>query len=214
MTAVAASPRWIAILAILTVATAGSRVAVFETRVGRLALVDEWERTALAFGQEVDDVRYTQLRELSTHAVTYGLGTALLNGPVLTLAVATAVFLLFGAANRKRASFTQVCAVVVCASVPLAMRQIVASVSTDVSESTANATSIGTWWSTLNETSAAARFVGALDLFVIWWVILLAIGIGVLYQRSSRRLAVTFLGAYAGFALVLAGTMAALGGTI
>jgi hypothetical protein len=82
-----------------------------------------------------------------------------------------------------------------------------------VSESTASATSIGTWWPTLNEASAGARFTGALDVFVIWWVVLLAIGFGVLYQRSVGRLALTLLGAYAGLALVLAGTMAALGGT-
>jgi hypothetical protein len=216
MTAVASSPRWIAILAILTIATAGSRVAVFETRVGRLALVDEWERTALAFGQEVDDVRYAQLRELSTHAVAYGLAAAVVNGPLLVFVVAAASFLLFGrlrAASQTRVSFTQVCAVVSYASVPLALRQIVASVSTYASESTASASSIGTWWTSLNEASAAARFAGALDIFVIWWVVLLAIGLGVLYQRGAGRLAMTFLGAYAGVALVLAGTMAALGGT-
>ena len=216
MTAVAASPRWIAILAILTIAIAGSRVAVFETQVGRLALVDEWERTALAFGQEVDDVRYAQLRELSTHAVAYGLGAAVVNGPLLVFVVATAAFVLFGrggTGNQRRASFTQVCAVVAYASVPLALRQIVASVSTYVSETTASVTSLGTGWSSLNEASAAARFVGALDIFVIWWVVLLAIGIAVLYQRSAGRLALTLLGAYAGVALVLAATMTVLGGT-
>jgi len=213
MSTIAASPRWLAILALLTIAVAGSRAAVFETRVGRLALVDEWERTALAFGQEVDDARYAELRKLSTHAVAYGIGTALLYGPVLTLAIASGVFLLFGSADQPKASFTQVCAIVSYASVPLALRQIVASVSTYVSESTASATSIGTWWPTLSEASATARFAGALDLFVIWWVILLAVGIGVLYQRNARRLAVTFLGAYAGLALLLAGTMAVLGGT-
>ena len=210
MTAIAASPRWIAILAVLTIAAAGSRVAVFETRVGRLALLDQWERTALAFGQAVDDTRYAQLRELSTHAVAYGLGSALLNVPVLTLVVATAVFLLFGGKER-RASFTQVCAVVTCASVPLALRQIVASVSTYLSESTASATSIGAWWPTLSEASPVARFAGAVDLLVIWWLALLAIGIGVLYQRRARGLALTFLGAYAGLALLLAATMSVFG---
>ena len=213
MSAIAASPRWIAILAILTIAVAGSRVAVFETRVGRLALVDEWERTALAFGQDVDDTRYAELRALSTHAVAYGIGTTLLTGPVLTVLIATAVFLLFGAATQPRPSFAQVCAVVAYASVPLALRQIVAAFSTYLSESTASVTSIGIWWPTLNEASAVARFAGALDVFVIWWAIVLAIGIGVLYQRNARRLALTFLGAYAGVALLLAATMAALGST-
>lgn len=213
MSAIAASPRWIATLALLTIAVAGSRVVVLETRVGRLALVDEWERTALAFGQEVDDARYAELRTLSTHAVAYGIGTALLNGPMLTLAIATGVFLLFGAASQPKASFSQVCAVVAYSSVPLALRQIVGALSTYVSESTASVTSMAIWWPTLNEASATARFAGALDLFVIWWVMVLAIGIGVLYQRNARRLALTFLGAYAGFALLLAATMAALGRT-
>jgi len=213
MSAIAASPRWIAILAILTIAVAGSRVAVFETRVGRLALVDEWERTALAFGQDVDDTRYAELRTLSTHAVAYGIGTTLLTGPVLTLVIAVAVFVLFGAAINPKPSFAQVCAVVAYASVPLALRQIVAALSTYVSESTASVTSIGIWWPTLNEASAAARFAGALDVFIIWWVIVLAIGIGVLYQRNAQRLALTFLGAYAGVALLLAATMTALGST-
>jgi hypothetical protein len=213
LTAVASLPGWMGMLVVLTAAAAGSRVAVMETQVGRVALVDEWERTALAFGQDVDDARYAELRRLSTYAPAYALGAALLNGPVLILAVAVGVYVIFGLGAARPVPFGTVWAVVVCTSVPLALRQIVAAVTTYVGESSANATSIGAWFSTLNEASAAARFVGALDLFVIWWVVVLAIGVGVLYQRNARRLALTFLGAYAGLALALAGTMAALGGT-
>lgn len=213
LTAVAALPRWIGILAILTAAAVGSRVALFETAIGRQALVDEWERTALAFGQEVDDARYAEFRALSTHAPAYGLGMALLSGPMLMLATALLIYVFFRGTKTERVSLAQVCTVVVYASVPLALRQIVASVSTYVTESTASATSVGAWWSTLNEASALARFVGALDLFVMWWVVLLAIGVGILYRRNARRLALSFLGAYACVALLLAATMAVLGGT-
>jgi hypothetical protein len=193
-------------------AAAASRVAVMETQVGRTALLDEWERTALAFGQDIDDAKYEELRQLSTYAPAYAVGAALLNGPVLILLVAAGVYLLWG--GTKAVSFVQVWAVAVCSSVPLVLRQITAALTTYVGESSASATSIGAWLSSLNEASALARFVGALDLFVIWWIVVLAIGVGVLYQRSSRRLALTFLGAYAGVALVLTGTMAALGGTV
>jgi hypothetical protein len=209
-TQVAAAPGWIGLLAALTLATAGSRVAVLETQVGQQALVDEWERTAFAFGQDVDDVRYAELQALSSHAWAYGLGLAILNGPVLALVVAGGIYVMFGRSHVKQASFNQVCTVVVLATVPLVLRQIIAAAATYVTESTASATSIGSWWSTLDEASGVARFVGALDLFVIWWVVVLAIGVGVLYQRSARRLAFTFLAAYAGLALVLAGTMVAL----
>jgi len=209
-TAVVAAPAWVSLLALLTVVTAASRIALFETEIGRTALVDEWERTAIAFGQEVDDARYEELKALSAHGFAYGLSTAVLSGPVVVLVVAAGVFVMFGRGRGDRASFAQVCAIATLASVPLALRQIVGAITGYASESTANAMSLGTWFSALDETSPVARFVGALDLFVIWWVVVLAIGVGVLYRRNARPLALTFLGAYAGFALLLAGTMAVL----
>jgi hypothetical protein len=210
-TAGLAAPAWVGLLTVLTVITATTRIALFETEIGRTALVDEWERTAIAFGQEVDDSRYEELKALSAHGFAYGLSTAVLSGPVLVLAVAAGVFVMFGRAHRERASFAQVCAIATLASVPLALRQVVGAITSYASESTANAMSIGTWFSALDEASPLARFVGALDLFVIWWVVVLAIGVGVLYRRNARPLALTFLGAYAGLALLLAATMAVLG---
>jgi Yip1 domain len=210
-TAVLAAPAWVGLLAGLTVITAASRIALFETEIGRTALVDEWERTAIAFGQQVDDVRYEELKAWSAHSFAYGLSTALLSGPVLVLVVAGLVFMVFGRTHEDRVSFGQVCAVATVASVPLALRQIVGAATSYASESTANTMSIGTWFAGLDEASPLARFVGALDLFVIWWVVVLAIGVGVLYRRNARRLALAFLGAYAGLALLLAVTMVVLG---
>jgi hypothetical protein len=57
---------------------------------------------------------------------------------------------------------------------------------------------------TLEETSFAARFLGAIDLFWIWWCVSLAIGIGVLFKRKTIGIAMTFLGIYVCIALVLA----------
>jgi hypothetical protein len=50
----------------------------------------------------------------------------------------------------------------------------------------------------------AARFLGAIDLFWIWWCVSLAIGIGVLFKRKTGGIAMTFLGIYLCIALVLA----------
>jgi hypothetical protein len=64
----------------------------------------------------------------------------------------------------------------------------------------------------LDEVSPLARFFGIIDLFVIWWVVILAIGMSVLYQRSAWRLAGIFLGVYFALALVLTAVMVATGG--
>ena len=82
-------------------------------------------------------------------------------------------------------SYSQVLAVVVHASVILAIRQIVAAPVSFARETTASATSLGVWFPALDQASPLARFVGAIDVFVIWWVVLVALGVAVLY--GDRR---------------------------
>ncbi len=77
------------LLLVTTVISAGAGLALMATSVGRQALVDQWERTAVAFGQDVDDEAYARLEALSDRsAAGYALLSALIGGPVLTVAVA------------------------------------------------------------------------------------------------------------------------------
>jgi Yip1 domain len=208
---VASSPRWVGLVAVLAVVTAASQALLFQTEVGQVALVDQWERTALAFGQPVDDARYAEFQTLSRNGPLYGVVTALVGGPVLTLVLAAVIALVFRRGDRV-VSFSQVLAVVAHASVILAIRFLVSVPVSYAREATGGATSLGLWFPALDASSLAGRFVGALDVFVLWWVVLLAVGVGVLYGRHARSLAATFLGVYAGLALLLAVTMTALGG--
>lgn len=211
--AAAEAPRWAGLVVVLTLTMAASQVMVLATEVGQVALVDQWERTALAFGQDVDDARYAQLQALSQNGPLYGVASALVYGPVLTVAVATLVFLVFRRMADRAVSYTQVLSVTAHAGVILAIRQIVAAPVSFMRETTASATSLGVWFPALDVASPIGRFVGALDIFVLWWVILLALGVAVLYGWRARTLAASFLGVYAGVALLLAVTMTALGGT-
>jgi hypothetical protein len=210
--AVASSPRWVGLVAVLAVVTAASQALLFQTEVGQVALVDQWERTALAFGQPVDEARYAEFQALSGNGPLYGVATALVGGPVLTLVVATVIALVFRR-NDRVVSFSQVLAVVAHTSVILAIRLLVSVPVSYAREATGGATSLGLWFPAVDAASFAGRFVGALDVFVLWWVVLLAIGVGMLYGRQARSVAAAFLGVYAGLALLLAVTMNALGGT-
>ena len=209
----ASSPRWVGLVAVLAAVTAVSQVLLFETEVGQVALVDQWERTALAFGQPVDDARYADLQALSGKGPLYGVATALAGGPLLTLVLATMIALVFRPKEGRAVSYSQVLAVVAHASVILAIRQLVSAPVSYAREATGGATSLGLWFPALDATSFAGRFVGTLDVFVLWWVVLLAVGVGILYGRQARSVAAAFLGVYAGLALLLAATMTALGGT-
>jgi hypothetical protein len=197
----------------LALAAATSQAVLFATGVGKLALVDQWERTALAFGQDVDDARYAGFHALSQHGPLYGAATAILTGPVLTVALAALVFAVFRGKGDRTVSYSQVLSVMAHASVIPAIRQILGAPISYARETTSSATSLGVWLPTLDQASPVARFMSALDFFVLWWVVLVAVGVSVLYGRRARPLAAAFVGVYAGLALLLAATMTALGGT-
>jgi hypothetical protein len=113
---------------------------------------------------------------------------------------------------RGGATFRQALAVSAHAGVILALRQLISAPVGYLRESTSSATSLGSWFSTLDEASPVARFLGTLDVFVIWWMVVLAIGVAVLYHRRARAIATTFVGIYAALALLLAIAMAVTGG--
>jgi hypothetical protein len=213
------APSWAPALVATTAVTFLCGIAFLRTDVGPQALVDQWERTATAFGQPVDDEGYAQMESRARSGafdLAYAAVTALASGPVLVFAISGLLFILLkrrGGLPSSRPSFVQLLAVVSYASVILALRQIVATPLDYVRESTASPTTLVQLFSVLDEASPVARFLGIVDLFVIWWIIVLAIGVSVLYHRSPRRLAFVFTGAYVVLALLAALAMAVSGGT-
>jgi hypothetical protein len=209
-------PHWAGMMLTTFLVTAGCSVPFMQTSVGRQALVDQWERTALAFGREVDDDRYAEFVALSAYAPGYAVIAALAGGPVLSCAVAGMTFA-FSRRLRpdgRRVRYVQVLAVVTHAGVVLALRPLVAAPLNYARETLASPTTLGHLLPMFDEVTPAARFLGAIDLFVVWWVIVLAIGIGVLYGRSARATVPAFIGVYVGFAALLAISMAVAGGAL
>ena len=56
----------------------------------------------------------------------------------------------------------------------------------------------------LEETSFVAVMLLSIDLIVVWWIVSLAIGLGVLYKRRTGPIATTFIGIYVLIALLIA----------
>jgi hypothetical protein len=201
--------------------TAGCGMGLMQTAVGRQSLVDKWERTALAFGRDVSDDQYETFVAMGQYGSAYAVMTALAGGPVLTGVLAA---LICGVYNRpalgaealsaKAATYTQVLAVVAHAGVILMLREIVATPFNYSRETLAAPTTLGQIFPMFDEASPPARFLGLIDLFVVWWVIVLGIGVALLYRRSPRATVATFMGAYVGFAALLAIAMVVSGGTV
>lgn len=209
---VAADPRWAGVLIVTFVVTAAASAALLETSVGQLALLDQWERTAIAFGQPVSDDQYAAMQEASESGAIYALLSSLATGPLLGIALAAILWAIFRATGLGRATYRQVLAVVAHAGVILMLRHVVAAPVIYARETLASPVTLGLFFTMLDEASPLARFAAAIDLFVIWWVMVLAIGMAVLYRRPTRRIALVFAGMYVLLAVILTTVMALTGG--
>lgn len=208
LAAAAADAHWTGILALSTILAATASVLFYATEVGRLALVDRLERTAAAFGREVDDASYATLQAFGAYSEIYGLGSAVAGVALLTMAVAILAFVVLPRRDGKP-TFHQVMAVAAHASVILALRFVLAAPVGYVRETAAGATSVGVWMPLFGATSIASRFFGMLDLAILWWAVVVALGLAVLYDRPARRLALAFVSVYVAVALA-AGTIVAV----
>ena len=209
----AAHPRWGDVLVLTFLVTALSSAFLFETETGRLALLDQWERTAQAFGQTVGDSEYAALARASDDGAIYAIASALASGPVAALTLTALLFALFRRFMSDRVRFQQVFAVVVHAGIILTLRQVIAAPVVYARETLVSPATLNLFFATLDETSPLARFFGIVDLFVIWWIVVLAIGMSVLCRKPAHRLALLFMGAYVVLAGILTLAMALTGGT-
>ena len=102
--AIMRSPRWIGTLAITFLATAAASAIVLNTETGQLALLDQWERQAAAFGRPLTDAEYGALADASHHGTGYAALMALAIGPVLVTALSALFFVAFRAASVSSSS--------------------------------------------------------------------------------------------------------------
>ncbi|MDO8794174.1 MAG: hypothetical protein Q7J25_06095 [Vicinamibacterales bacterium] len=206
--ALAARPNPVLWLTATVAVMAAARAALLATPVGQQALVDQWVQRAEAFGMTVDEALYARITALGTAGALYGLGLALALGVLLPLALATGMRLLSGG----RASWGVALTLAAYASVALAARDLVALPVGYVRESLTSPLTLGTFFPMLDEASPLARFLWAVDLFVVWWLVLAALGAAALSGRRAGSLVTSAAVVYVAAGLVLAAVMFAAGG--
>ncbi len=97
---------------------------------------------------------------------------------VIMLVVSGLMFTVFNAVLGGDGTFKQVFSVVVHSGFVIAAQQFVVLPLDYVRESMTSPTSLSVFAPFLEETSFAARFLGALDLSLMWWIVNLSIGLG------------------------------------
>jgi hypothetical protein len=209
--AVVAKPTWLVVALIVIALTGGTQFWFQSTDVGRQATLDETLRKSEAFGFKLEGAAYDSVRksimEPSTLRVAFSAVTMVVAPLVMWAILAGILFLVF-ASTGGQAAFKQVFAVVVHSSVVSAVGTIIMTPVNYFRESLSSATNLGVFLPFLPEGNFFARLAGMVDVFVVWWVMVLAIGLAVCYRKKTRNVAAGLFAVYGVIAIAFAAIMA------
>ena len=205
--AVVAHPRWLGMLIVVAVLVAFFAALPMTTEAGREATLRAQVDGMEALGLTVSDQMYESMRRgLPFAPYQTGIST-LVFVPIFTVAFAGILFAVFNGVMGGNASFRQLFAVLVHASVISALQQLFAGPVNYFRGDVRSATNLAALLPTVEDTSFAGWVLALTDLFLIWYLLVLAMGLAVLYRRRTQPIALTLYGVYAAVVLVIAALM-------
>jgi Yip1 domain len=204
---VVANPKILGMLTLTTAIIAFGAALPMTTEAGKQAALDQQVAQLESFGMQVGDEQYENMRKgMRIAPYTTAISIAVVS-PIVVAILAGILFAIFNAAMGGEASYKQVYAVLVHAGVISALGQLFVGPFNYFRGSTSNPTTFGALLPMFDDASFTGKFLGMMDLFVIWWVVVLAIGLAVLYRRKTQPIAITMFGIYALIAVGFAAFM-------
>jgi Yip1 domain len=208
--AVAAQPRWLGMLVLTTIIIAFCVALPMTTDAGKRATLDQQVQQMENFGMQVNDQMYSDMQRRMAFAPYTTSGSILVLGPIFSVIFAGILFGVFTMMGGQ-ASFKQLYAVYVHSTVVSCVGQLFTGPLNFFRGAVSSATNLAVLLPMIDEHSYLGRLLGMIDFFVIWWLVVLAIGLGVLYRRRTQPIAFTLFGLYAVIILAAAGVMTAFG---
>ena len=208
---VAAHPAWFGVLAVQLLVTALAFFVFFSTDAGKAAYVDQSVSSIESFGQTVNDQMYEGIRAQANFARYIQPGVLLIFGPVMAAIMAAILYGAFTVMGGE-STFRHVFAVVCHAGVVTMLQPLLTLPLNYQRQSMSSATSLAVFLPMLEEGSFVASLLGVLDLFYIWYVVVLAIGLATIYRRRTTPIAVGLFTVLVLIGVAVATLKVALGG--
>jgi hypothetical protein len=211
MASVAARPRWVDVLAFTALLTAVGFGLFLATDVGKAAYVDQAVATVESFGGTVNEAAYARVQQQAEYAGAIQAATIVFFTPLVTAAIAGILFGVFTVLGGE-ARYTQVFAVVAHAGVITLLQQAFTLPLNYQRQSMSSATNLAVFFPNLADGSFLASLLGVIDVFWIWYLVVLAMGLAAVYRRKWTSVATGLFVVYALIGLAIAAIKAVLGG--
>lgn len=202
---IVARPRPLGMLVVAILITAICTGGFLMTKVGQQAYLDNQVRqTEKWTGNAVSEAQYAQMEKMAKYAAPITMVSVVVMTPLMWAIFAGILFAVFSAAMGGEGTFKQVFAVMAYSSSITVVQQLFVTPLNYVRETMSSATNLAVFLPMLDEGSFLARLLGMVDLFLVWWVFLLAVGLGVLYRRKTGPIAIGLFAVYGVIAVAFA----------
>ena len=205
-------PKWLGALMVVTLTMAGASGWLVSTEVGQQALLEQQVSTLESFGVTVSDEMYEQFARGLGNATYFAAGSVVVFIPIVTLIVAGVVWIVGYTLLGAHTPFRSMYAVVVHVGAVNMLQQLFTVLLNYTRGVMSNPTTVAAFFPMLQPGSFPARLLGAIDMFIVWQLMVLAIGVAVLYGRRTGPIATTFYTLYACLAVGIAVGMSRIGG--
>ena len=162
-------------------------------------------------GGRVDDAEYARLQANPPLSAYLTSGGRLLLTPPVTIVVAAGLLVL-GRLDGSAVPFATALAIAVHATVVLALQQLIVTPVHYAYESLTSPTNLAGILRVFDEGTWPARLFGTIDVFGLWWMWLLSVGLAAATAKPARRYLWRLLAVYVGVAALVAAVFAVLGG--
>jgi hypothetical protein len=204
---VVAHPKWLGMYVLTAAIMAFGAALPMTTEAGKQAAVDQQVTGMESFGMQVSDEVYEQMRQRTAFLPYQTAGSIIIFGIIMSLLMAAILWAVFNAAMGGEATYKKILAIVIHGSVISALGQLFTGPINYFRGAVTSATSLGAVLPMLDDQSFIGRLAGMLDIFIIWWLIVLAIGLAVLYRRKTQPIFITLFGVYAVIIVTIAAIM-------
>jgi hypothetical protein len=200
---VAAHPKWLDVLALTIIIGCVAWALFLWSPVGSQAFLDNLIAQAERGGGDPAQATQNMQRMFPVIRMVTVAAPPIV-GPIFVALIAGLLYGVFAAILGGGASYKQVFAIVVHAGIVAQLGQLVVLALNYARGTMTSATTLGVFAPMLPEDSFVFKLLSTIDLVWLWYLVILAMGLAVLYKRKTSTIATSFLSLYFVIAVIIA----------
>jgi hypothetical protein len=197
-------PRWLDMLVLTTAIIAVFVGSFLSTEVGREAWMDQVIESTRSSAGEVSDDQIEAFEKIQPYVGLFGVGQTVIFAPLMSLVFSGILYVVFSIILGATATFRQLFTITVHSGVVSTIQAAFTWTLNYFRGVMTSPTSFASLLPMVEEGTFVYKFLNVMDLFVIWWLVVLSIGLGILYKIKTTGIAISLFVVYTIIALVVA----------